>query len=44
MTCTGTVAPDGDTIEGAWVADPDRPDMVEAGYSATMRRRQSIES
>ncbi len=38
MTFTGTVSPDGSSITGAWRADPDRPDMADAAYDATMRR------
>jgi hypothetical protein len=38
MTYTGTISADGSTITGRWVADPDRPDMTEANYSATMTR------
>ena len=38
MTYTGTVSPDGSSITGAWRADPDRPDMANAAYDATMRR------
>lgn len=38
MTYTGTISPDRATITGSWVPDPDRPDMAEAAYDATMRR------
>jgi hypothetical protein len=38
MTYTGTVSTDGNTITGAWRADPDRPDMASAAYDAVMRR------
>lgn len=38
MTYTGTVSTDGNSITGAWRADPDRPDMQGAAYDATMRR------
>jgi hypothetical protein len=38
MTYTGTISPDGETITGAWQPDPDRPDMADAAYDATMRR------
>jgi hypothetical protein len=38
MTYTGTVSPDGATITGSWQPDPDRPDMADAAYTATMRR------
>ncbi|MBB5918382.1 hypothetical protein BJY24_007294 [Nocardia transvalensis] len=38
MTYTGTISPDGATITGIWQPDPDRPDMAEAEYRATMRR------
>jgi hypothetical protein len=38
MTYTGTISADGATIEGDWEPDPDRPDMAEAAYHATMRR------
>ena len=38
MTYTGTVSSDGATITGAWEPDPDRPDMADAAYVATMRR------
>ncbi|MBW0272846.1 hypothetical protein ATM97_22415 [Nocardia sp. MH4] len=38
MTYTGTISTDGATITGTWLPDPDRPDMAEAAYDATMRR------
>ncbi|MBF6169860.1 DUF1579 domain-containing protein [Nocardia blacklockiae] len=38
MTYTGTISPDGATIAGTWRPDPDRPDMADAEYDATMRR------
>jgi hypothetical protein len=38
MTYTGTVSPDGATITGTWRPDPDRPDMADFAYDATMRR------
>ncbi len=38
MTYTGTIGADGATITGTWLPDPDRPDMAEAAYDATMRR------
>ncbi|WP_020667747.1 hypothetical protein [Amycolatopsis nigrescens] len=38
MTYTGTISPDGATITGTWLADPDRPDMADAAYDATMHR------
>ncbi|MGF0320955.1 hypothetical protein [Nocardia fluminea] len=38
MTYTGTISSDGVTITGAWSPDPDRPDMADAAYDATMRR------
>jgi len=38
MTYTGTISADGTTIAGTWRPDPDRPDMAEAEYQATMRR------
>jgi hypothetical protein len=38
MTYTGTISPDGATITGSWLPDPDRPDMADAAYDATMRR------
>ncbi|UGT54229.1 hypothetical protein [Nocardia asteroides] len=38
MTYTGTISADGTTITGTWLPDPDRPDMAEAAYDATMRR------
>jgi hypothetical protein len=38
QTYTGTVSPDGATITGTWQPDPDRPDMADAAYDATMRR------
>jgi hypothetical protein len=39
MTYTGTISADRSTIGGSWLADPDRPDMTPANYSAVMRRR-----
>lgn len=38
MTYTGAISADGATIAGSWLPDPDRPDMAEAAYQATMRR------
>lgn len=38
MTYTGTISADGAVITGTWLPDPDRPDMAEAAYDATMRR------
>jgi hypothetical protein len=37
-TYTGTISDDGNTIVGAWKADPDHPELKEADYDATMRR------
>ncbi|MEV0769586.1 hypothetical protein [Nocardia salmonicida] len=32
------ISSDGATITGTWLPDPDRPDMADAAYDATMRR------